>query len=199
MQHLHDERNVFITATDDSLKQFREKAAKEWKQIDEERNELKRRMADSGVKLVQPDTGDHTIARLNVGGLDVDIPYHLSLQQENAGSSGLILSALLFGIWDEWLPRDSRGRLFVDASPELAKQFLEVAAHSYKRLAKSVSSSPLQEHFAPFCGSAHPSPFPQGGGAAEVRHQSIHRVTADHFYGLAARLYQSVNTTRTSH
>lgn len=155
------------TATDDSMKEYWETRAKQKEQIEEERKKLEEHMRDAGVEPVKPyddkNDRDDQIARLNVGGLHFDVPYSVSPEIVN---SSRILSALLLGIWkNERVPRDSSGRLFVDASHELYTEFLEVSVQYYKSLAKSATPySPLTGHDAPVS-----RPAPQNGDAAEVR------------------------------
>lgn len=169
MLRIPDERDISITATDDSMKKFRDTIAKQWGDINEGWKKLEQRMIDAGVTPVKPDSGDGTIARLNVGGLYVDIPYFITSQQEIVGSSSLILSALLLGTWDERVPRDGSGRIFVDGSHELYIHFLEVAVHSYKSLATSATPSPLPGHATPFSRSGDSLLSPGRVDDAEVK------------------------------
>ncbi|CAM9807510.1 unnamed protein product, partial [Sphacelaria rigidula] len=87
MPRVPDERDFFTMATDDSMKQFREATAKQWDEIDKGWETLEHRMIDAGVRPVQPDRGDDTTARLNVGGLHIDVPYFISSQQGIVHSS----------------------------------------------------------------------------------------------------------------
>lgn len=80
------------------------KLEKEWRNLEKERRDVAAQYGITG--------GGGPIVELNVGGTDMDV-----LRADLVRAEESVLALVFGGRWEGRLPRDSRGRVFVDVSP----------------------------------------------------------------------------------
>ncbi|CAM9858962.1 unnamed protein product [Ectocarpus fasciculatus] len=101
----------------------------EWAKLDSGWEDLESKMSEAGLSMVssiQP-----SIMRLNVGGLDLDIPRSVFRKKGEASSSSWTLGDLFEGgVWDKRLPRSRHDRILLDESPICIEELLCDSASS---------------------------------------------------------------------
>ncbi|CAM9803771.1 unnamed protein product, partial [Laminaria digitata] len=91
-----------------------------WEEIEDGWTANSERMATFGLT---PRTDDQGVAKLNVGGSNVTMCWHLLAESE--GFKDSVLGALLEGVWGEGrIPRDADGRIVLDESPTCIKHII---------------------------------------------------------------------------
>lgn len=85
------------------------KLEKEWRSLEKERRDAASSYGITG--------GGGAIVELNVGGTDMDV-----LRSDLVRSEESVLALVFGGRWEGRLPRDSRGRVFVDVSPAVFRK-----------------------------------------------------------------------------
>ena len=91
-----------------------------WEELEEGWSAINERMAEFKLR---PRTDDESMVKLNVGGSNVTLFWHLLAETE--GFQDSILGALLEGVWGEGrIPRDTDNRIVLDESPACIKHII---------------------------------------------------------------------------
>eukprot|EP00904_Undaria_pinnatifida_P000593 jgi/Undpi1/10534/HiC_scaffold_29.g12984.m1 len=120
-------RDAFPKTADDHARQVgrllqhrRAELNKTWEELEHGWARINSRMAEFGLR---PRTDEESMVKLNVGGSNVTLFWHLLAETE--GFSDSILGSLLEGVWGEGrIPRDSDGRIVLDESPACIKHII---------------------------------------------------------------------------
>ncbi|CAN0011960.1 unnamed protein product, partial [Ectocarpus fasciculatus] len=100
----------------------------EWAKLDSSWEDLESKMSEAGMSLLS--STQPSIVRLNVGGLDLDVPRSV-FRKTGGASSTWTLGDLFEGcVWDKRLPRSEDGRIVLDKSPICVEELLCVDASS---------------------------------------------------------------------
>ncbi|CAM9438483.1 unnamed protein product [Laminaria digitata] len=100
-----------------TLQRRRAEMDEAWGKLEEGCAANNERMAEVGLR---PRTNEEGVIKLNVGGSNVTVCWHLLAESE--GFEDSVLGELLWGVWGkEQIPRDADGRIVLDESPMCIK------------------------------------------------------------------------------
>lgn len=95
----------------------------QWEALELDRQQHQERLLEIGYR---PNTRDEGVLRMNIGGSPANV--HRSLIAKAGRESAF--GALVSGVWDKRVPRDSDGRIVLDESPTCLKHIIHTLLNS---------------------------------------------------------------------
>ncbi|CAM9795554.1 unnamed protein product [Ectocarpus fasciculatus] len=155
----------------------RNEMKQEWAKLDTGWEDLESKMSEAGMSMVS--STQPSIVRLNVGGLDLDIPRSVFRKTGEASSSSWTLGDLFEGcVWDKRLPRSENGRILLDDSPICVEELLCDSASSKR--SGTISLPDDEQPYIGYVASALGLDFGMNvsGGSSTLQPHEIERLTA---------------------
>lgn len=134
-----------------TLQQRHAEMSKQWDNLDQEWTNVEKKMSEVGlsmswasledkmseaaVSMRSPRTPDPVV--LNVGGSEVYIP-HFVLEglQQSSGPHTFFGDLFRGGVWDERLPRDSDGQVFLDENPACFQHLVQTLSKRFVKMGR---------------------------------------------------------------